>query len=393
SPQGWLLSNDGTDSTVWRTLAIGELSYASVDLLDEFQSLRHTGVVQKLYAHTSIATLFLRDSFSVLASNSSPTVSTFVLVNAVTYLIRVSDDIKFSGTGRHDGQWQSNNGTYSDRIRSDNIQFFNPALGAIPADDTTFLPEHTGYNWTITGNGSALSLRFLDSAYGDNSGSFTVQLFEVTTDTSATRYSEDDGASFAAQDAAGSVAAAGGAFAVNGAVSTKIMVAIDAKIREQTGGGAFSDTTDGGSAGTYAKAIVTVGAGSATFIAGSAIAFSGMTLWHGDGTGQTDLTPNDGVDNGIVVGPHAIAVAPQDVTAIFALCDFGGTTKLAYSSDGGATWAFNTTVTNNATAIVALNANILFITDGNVIYYSNDGGATLTAKSSPSSALLGIVIK
>jgi hypothetical protein len=77
-------------------------------------------------------------------------------------------------------------------------------------------------------------------------------------------------------------------------------------------------------------------AASDTLTAGNA------ALWKVTASGATftDITPNDGSAYGVAVSNQCIAVGWFDSDIIVALMDFGGTRKIAYSSNGGSSYTF-----------------------------------------------------
>jgi hypothetical protein len=109
---------------------------------------------------------------------------------------------------------------------------------------------------------------------------------------------------------------------------------------------------------------------------------------------RTDITPNDGLNNGFVVGPGGLAMVNVDEDIIYFLGSFGGSIKLAYSTDLGATWNFNTVPTATATwlSVNPRSTGMLAITDDSSILYSSDGGVNFVTKPGPISGLQGIAI-
>ena len=106
----------------------------------------------------------------------------------------------------------------------------------------------------------------------------------------------------------------------------------------------------------------------------------------------TDITPNDGANDGFAVGPGALAMTSIDDDFIWFLGNFGGSVKLAYSTDLGTSWNFNSDPTSNATWVTAnpRSSKMIYISDGSNILQSLDGGATLTVHASPIPNLTGV---
>ena len=92
---------------------------------------------------------------------------------------------------------------------------------------------------------------------------------------------------------------------------------------------------------------------------------------------------------------------PQSDQHIFALCDFGGTVKMAYTDDQGTTWQFNTQVSADAHYIRCQYTGghyHLYIADAATLWYGQwdgDGGSTITlyAKTTPSTDLKGVELR
>ena len=106
----------------------------------------------------------------------------------------------------------------------------------------------------------------------------------------------------------------------------------------------------------------------------------------------TDITPNDGANDGFAVGPGALAMTSIDDDFVWFLGNFGGSVKLAYSTDLGTSWNFNGDPTSNATWVTAnpRSSTMIYISDGSTILQSLDGGATLTSHTSPIANLTGV---
>ncbi len=173
------------------------------------------------------------------------------------------------------------------------------------------------------------------------------------------------------------------------------LVAVGSKdqMRQALDEGAYGLVTNGVTTGSSAYSIRYHGVNQSRFVFGSAASVSGESMWRNRVSGQEAITPNDGAADGLVVSKNAIDVAPTDETRIYTLMDFGGTVKLAYSTDDGDTWNFQTGVTNSANYIRAKQTQLLYITDGTVVKVSTDGGQTLLTRTSPSSSLVGIEVK
>jgi hypothetical protein len=208
--------------------------------------------------------------------------------------------------------------------------------------------------------------------------------------------STDNGATFSAPVLAGVNTPASHGFDTQ-RVGDLIFVGVDTKTVQATNGGVFSDTTNGGTAGTYPKLLRSYGQSGTKLILGSAMAIASDTLWKID-AGITAITPNDGVNDGLCVSPNCVDMWITSDSNIIGLFSFGGVVKLAYSNNGGLAWSFVTTnITSGSTYLRVrqgdtLRKQVYSIQAGKVLY-SSDGGATMQVKTAPSGSLLGIEVK
>ena len=218
----------------------------------------------------------------------------------------------------------------------------------------------------------------------------------------ATKFSDDWATTFESEVEAGDLTGTFSGSTVKMAGSaTTVFVGIDDTIQAATNGGAYSAQADGDTTGSYALAMASFyGAGDA-FVYGTAAAVGGETLWIVNNGAVTAITPNDGVDDGIVATESALAMAERNSLCIFGLFDFGGTVKFAYSADQGVTWQINTQVTDDAKYILVKLVNGLFniyICDLTSLWWGSWDGLststiTLQEKGTPSLDLKGIELR
>jgi hypothetical protein len=113
---------------------------------------------------------------------------------------------------------------------------------------------------------------------------------------------------------------------------------------------------------------------------------------------RTDITPNDGVSDGIVVNNGSLAMLNTGNNDLWVLADFGATRKVAYTNnllDSPPTWNFNTDITNSAEwidvngASEAPNVQVV-VADDSTIKYSVDGAANFLDRTGPASSLKGV---
>lgn len=114
------------------------------------------------------------DSFTIPANQSNFTSGSTTLASGVEYLVVIVGNIINGASQRADPQYQTNNNWVS-QIRNNLINF--EGLGTIDSDDPTYTGTHS-YDYTIEGSGSALSAKFSDINYADNSLSFSVTVYE-----------------------------------------------------------------------------------------------------------------------------------------------------------------------------------------------------------------------
>jgi len=204
------------------------------------------------------------------------------------------------------------------------------------------------------------------------------------------RYTSNHGASWADGMSISPAPSANGGFDTQ-VVGNVVLASASAKIQQANSGGAYSDSSGSTTTGTYARCIVAYGTSGTQFIMATPVSVSGESVWKVAGGSPTAITPNDGVSDGLAVSPNCIAMADGIETHITAILSFGGTRKLAYSVNGGATWSFNTQVSNNTHYIRMIRIGTLYyvaVCDGGTLWWGvwdGVGSLTLYAKSAPQS--------
>lgn len=118
------------------------------------------------------------DTFSVAANNENFTSGSATLEIGKTYRVVVAGDVVHGGFGafRADAQYATTN-NWSTHFQQNNIDFEH--LGRIAADDQTYDGVTHTYEYTIDGHGAVLALKDFDLGYTDNSGSYTITIYEV----------------------------------------------------------------------------------------------------------------------------------------------------------------------------------------------------------------------
>ena len=210
-------------------------------------------------------------------------------------------------------------------------------------------------------------------------------------DHAGTRLSTDKGATFEPAQGIGLMDQDGGSFDVR--YNQEVLAAKNELVRAAPLAGLpfLTSADQGDTAGQYAKAIWKFGRTSQDYLL--APDAGGVGLYKIVSDVRTDISPNDG-NVGYVLNAGCLAMHSKDNDNMYALMNFGGSIKLAYSDDVGASWDYNTDPTANATWVDANPRNVLqvYVSDDASIWYSQDSGATLTEKAGPVSSLLGVAV-
>jgi len=443
--RAWMISNDGTNSRLWRTANIGGLQWGYTQIAGVYTHIRITSTTV-----SGSTWLYILDPGS---GEDDPWEHTFKFDTAtgpeerdITY---DNDKGWEKAPGQNIGVFASGVGWNDETQGTGTVRLRGVSIrdNAVPA--TTITQVTVTYDLTkgaYEGAGYAAALEIgggvlldqvgyssvdagVDQTYiwsglsDDPAGNFLrVSLFSdfqvtpfvfsgdcvvkqikiegtgnnpyVIGDQVKTMFSTNNGVSFHAD----SPRYAGATNAGNTGVDTQgagglIFAGVEDQIQNALDEGAYSAVTNGVVTGSSALCIRYHGINQSRFIFGSAAAVGGESLWRVRTSGQEAITPNDGSNDGIVVSVNSIDVAPQDHSRIFVLADFGGTPKLAISIDDGDNWTFQTGVTASANYIRAKQTGLLYIADGANIKVSLDVGTTLLTRTSPSAALLGIEVK
>ena len=163
--------------------------------------------------------------------------------------------------------------------------------------------------------------------------------------------------------------------------STRVFASDDTRIRVADDGEAYANDS-GGDAGA---AVCVRALGDDEYL------YATVTkLYASSGGVDTDITPNDGTHDGTPVSANCIHTPVLDGDVILYLSDYDGTTKLAYTVDGGDNWSFNTQVTNDAKYIRCKSfkddVTAVWIADDTTLWYTlwdRSGALTLTQYFAP----------
>lgn len=184
----------------------------------------------------------------------------------------------------------------------------------------------------------------------------------------------------------------------SGAADDFAYCAADAIIRESDDQAAPADKTDSDSAATFTKAIWAYGKNAqADIVFATDAAFGGITMAKIVNDVASDITPDDGVDDGLIISRNALCMSRVSDVHIWCICTYNVTVKFAYTIDGGTGWTVSALVlTTGAIYIRVKNTDTkqVYIMDSNVIKYSEDGGANfLTDRTAPGIAGLGFEVR
>jgi hypothetical protein len=385
-PGGWLLTSDDDNSYVYRTDSVRSSVWNPTEttITGLYTQIRETPGAPKqdrvniycpdldagTWEYTFDSSTDL-SSWAAYATGSSPSGARAV----------------WTGTG-----WKSNPGPDNREtfIQIDSPTFsFAAALTSATITLSTAPPSSVSYQYWSEGHipdppqdndsSTAAAVTFTVSSTADEIGvgidagfdTGTLEIIAITlrgtgpnpfgappVENSAIRRSTNGGQAFGAEIIAGdSISGAPFGGFDSYSFDDTVFAATQDKIVESTNGGAFTDVTGGDTASRYAKAIKIVGRSSKDFIFGTNIPLSGDALWDVVGGVATGITPNDGSFDGLVVGANCLESQPRNASVYFALMQFAGTTKLAYSTNSGSTWSFNTQIGNDAIHIAVINAN------------------------------------
>jgi hypothetical protein len=225
-------------------------------------------------------------------------------------------------------------------------------------------------------------------------GNARINRFKVVgtslSDYSGTRFSNDNGSTFEGPTSIGLMDLGEGSMTRR--IGQRVLATKNAQVRRAPLAGQqfIFDADQGATTSQFAKALMKFGKDDDYLLApdGGAVG-----LYKIISNVRTDITPNDGASDGVVVSVGGLAVSPIDNDKAWALMDFGGTVKLAYTINlqGTTTWNFATGFSTSANwvSINPRNDDIVYVADGSTVWRALDG-STFTAYSSPIGTLTGV---
>lgn len=199
-----------------------------------------------------------------------------------------------------------------------------------------------------------------------------------------------------------------GGFDINRIGNTNI-AAQSAKTRSATTqGGAYADTTGGGTAGAdpitvyiprmkFGGTTTNANLASPDFLLAASALVAAEALWKVSGGAQTAITPSVTGTKALAFSENAANMGYVNGNIIAYLGQISGTTHLFYSSNGGTGWSDRGSLAGSLYVRIRASDRrtipALYICGGTILKYSIDGGATLQSRTPPvGSGLLGIEV-
>jgi len=416
STYAWVMGNDGTNSTIFRTSGFGSGLWVSTALTGIYTQCAPGGVAGMVYVYcpdtdagsAAVVYDFTVDEQGWVADTGSYVAGSYFTgelsniggVQRNRLVIEFTDDISLLAT------------SFVYNLTKGEIDLGSAEAAAIYWDanskkSVTFTAITEGSAQTISYSGTATAVAkvsvILNSSRKNGSTPSplgTAQIVSVTltyaTDVICTQLSLDYGVDFGGVDIAGTGTGSDLAFD-DQAGALAVYAAITDQLRYCEKGGDYADEPDGLTAPVDGLAISAFGTDTNGYVLGFDAERGGQTLVRVVAGARTNITPNDGVNNGLVYNSHCLYAFKNETDFIIGLFNFGGTKKLAYTADAGVTWSFNTQISASACYITGSGGDgsyRIYVADGATLWYGCwngvAGSLTLYAKTTPSAALLGI---
>jgi hypothetical protein len=349
--------------------------------------------------------LVSRDTWSVDSSVNAYQYGTYTLEDGVTYVVRMAGAVQYDYPAhpgyKADAQYRTFD-DFSSYVRKNYAVFNN---GDSPdADDATYDGATHTYDFTRIGAGATIGIKFPDSTYTDNVGSFSITLYEVVAAAAnaQVRYSTDDGDTFAGAVTIGSTPGNEQCgFDTIRAGATSVGCALNQVKIATAAGGVYSDEgnapadlnpvmidiplwkvgADGG-----AVADQNIDTETPEYILGTTGADgSGNRLFVVNSSGDTGIQPASGY---AAFNPNAIATCDVNGLhiAVFMTSVPAGEIHLFTSDDGGSSWGDRGAMAESSKwlRMRSQSVNQLFFVQGtDGLGYSADFGANLITKDAP----------
>jgi len=382
--QGYVLAGDGTNSRFFKTIAFGSVDYARTQITGDYRLIRQTNTIGEIYIYQFAGTWTYQIDFSL---NNGGWIKDPGPGEAGVYSAGAWRSEPLGGS-----EILSIQKTFNSFYMTTGRIVYTASANAMAGTRffaTQLLATGTGsFNTTVTTNAVVTLISAKVHNFGSTFGENTITLIEISGNRANSRRSTDSGAVFAFPEEVGTNPSSDAGFDAV-VIGSRVFAAQAGRVRQSDGGGAYSDATGGTTTGTYPICMVAYGVTNSRYIVTTPVGVSGESVWKVVSGTPTAITPNDGVSDGLGVTPNCVAMADGIETHIVGIFSFGGIRKIAYSSDGGSTWAFNTQITNTANYIRMIRVGTLFyiaVCDGTTLwwgYWAGTGTLTLYAKVSP----------
>jgi hypothetical protein len=216
-------------------------------------------------------------------------------------------------------------------------------------------------------------------------------------DYSATRFSDDSGDTFDPLVAVGLMSLGDGSFDTRNAL--RVLASREVSVRRAATAGALYTTNadQGSTTPQWAKAIWLFGGGSDdNYLVALNSSVGLYKIWNNV---RTNITPNDGANDGFALGPNSICMSQSSDEHAWFIGDFGGTTKLAYTSnlqDVTPTWTFSAQAFTAAAIHIRVKStrtDVVMVAQNDTFHVSIDGGVSFSQKTIPATGIIGVEIK
>jgi hypothetical protein len=199
-----------------------------------------------------------------------------------------------------------------------------------------------------------------------------------------TRYTSDFGGTFEPAKSIGQVASGEGA--ITRRLGQAVLAAKDGQVKKAllAGWPYTSNADQGATPGQYAMALQKFHVAEDYMLAPDG---GSVGLYKIVSDSRSDITPNDGANDGFAINQSSIGFIYVDDQPFFFLSTYGGTTKLADTYDQGDNWSFNTNVTNNASWLAvnrqspATDIQVFVADDTSLLYFIYTATATSTLET------------
>jgi hypothetical protein len=392
----WYTENFTGNPVDWTENAIDTNEWSRIVLTDEGVYIIRSEIPTGIAINESLSIPGTSDIGDQLALYTSP---------HVTYTLDFSNTITWEANGRQDAFYRSDDNWATQNAFRWNVGEFGGFWSSNAPLDFEFPPynaTHT-YSIEIDGNNERWKWTFEDTVYGDNSGSIDV---DINGDASGTgsaysRYSSDDGVSWAAAVAIGTAPGVGSACGFDTIkIGDSAIGGGNNKARiTTTEGGAYADETNT-PASVFSQGIMVAIPfwqipGAATknindntphyYIASRCVTANGDALWKIADAAAVAISPDA---DATAYTANGIAVSQLSSSIIAVIMTIAITPHLYTSIDAGATWDDRGEIGLNAVSVRMRQGDLLglqlFGAGGtNDLWYSSNFGVSIRGMNGP----------